>query len=199
MAAMSQKDRRALIILGIAVGLFLILQLDIFSPSSVSATPTSDTALEALEQRLQLAQVKARQRPLTEVELASAQKRIEKLEARLLESADAALAQAEMRSLVGELLEAEGIPLRNSRFGSVRLERESYAEVPLVVEFTCGIEQFVNLMASVANSARLLATREIRIQPENTDVKSISVRLTIAGYLPLDRTPELLETKQAAR
>lgn len=190
---MSQKDRRALMILGAAATLFLVLQLDMFAPASGGAPAASDIALESLEQRLQLAQVQARQRPLTEAELNAAQRRLEKLEARLLESEDAALAQAEMRSLVGDLLTGEGIPLSSSRFGTVRLEQEHYAQVPLVVDFTCGIEQLVNLMASISNAAQLLTTREVRMQPDKPEVKSIRVRMTVVGYLPVDRTPELLD------
>ena len=192
MAGVSQRDRKALILLGAAVALFLVLQLDILAPSSATATTSSDAALDVLEQRLQLAQVQARQRPLTEAELSAAERRLQKLESRLLESEDSALAQAEMRSLVGDLLKAEGIPLDSSRFGTVRLEQDHYTQVPLVVEFTCGIEQMVNLMATMANSARLLTTREIRVQPQQREVKSIHVRMTVVGYLPVDRTPELL-------
>ena len=185
-------------ILGSAVALFMVLQLDVFSPSSVGAPSSSDAALESLEQRLQLAQVQARQRPLTEAELSAAERRLERLEGRLLESEDSALAQAEMRSVVGDLLNAEGIPLGASRFGTVRLEQERYAQVPLVVEFTCGVEQMVNLMASTANATRLLTTREIRVQPEQSEVKSIRVRMTVVGYLPADRTPDLLDDNARA-
>src|SRR5690606_22646739 len=102
---MSQRDRSALIIHPVAVAWFLVLQLDMFAPGSASGPSASGAALDALEQRLQLAQVQARQRPLTEAELSAAQRRLEKVESRLLESADPALAQAEMRSLVGQLLE----------------------------------------------------------------------------------------------
>jgi Tfp pilus assembly protein PilO len=197
MAAMSQRDRRALILLGVALALFLVLQLDMFKPSSAGPA-ASDAALDALEQRLQLAQVQARQRPLTEAELNAAQKRLDKVESRLLESADSALAQAEMRSLVGQLLDGEGIPLRASRFGAVKLEQDRYVQVPLVVEFTCGIEQMVNLMAAAANSSMLLATRDIRIRPDKAEVKSIAVTMTIAGFLPLERAPELAEKAAGA-
>lgn len=196
MAAMSQRDRRALIALGVVVALFLVLQLDVFAPGASSGSSASGAALDALEERLQLAQVQARQRPLTEAELSAAQRRLEKVESRLLESADPALAQAEMRSLVGQLLETEGIPLRSSRFSPVKLEKDRYAQVPLIVEFTCGIEQMVNFMAALSNSSRLLATREIRIRPDKPEVKSIAVTMTVAGFLPMDRAPEL--AKQAA-
>lgn len=198
MAAMSQRDRRALIFLGVAVALFLLLQLDMFAPGSSSGSAASGAALDALEQRLQLAQVQARQRPLTEAELSAAQRRLEKIESRLLESADPALAQAEMRSLVGQLLETEGIPLQSSRFSPVKLEQDRYAQVPLVVEFTCGIEQMVNFMAALANSSRLLATRDIRIRPDKPEVKSIAVTMTVAGFLPMSRAPELAENAVGA-
>lgn len=198
MAAMSQRDRRALMLLGGAVALFLVLQLDMFAPGSASGPAATDAALDALEQRLQLAQVQARQRPLTEAELSAAERRLEKAESRLLESADPALAQAEMRSLVGQLLDAEGIPLRASRFSPVKLEQDRYAQVPLVVEFTCGIEQMVNFMAAIANAPRLLATRDIRIRPDKPEVKSIAVVMTVAGFLPMDRAPELAEKAAGA-
>ena len=98
---MRERDKRALMLLGGALVVGGLLQFDFWLPSGSSGS-VSDSALDALEQRLQLAQVQARQRPLTEAELQTAQKQLEARESRLLESADAALAQAEMRSLVGD-------------------------------------------------------------------------------------------------
>ena len=62
-----------------------------------------------------------------------------------------------MRQLVEDLLTAEGIAMRGSRFGTVTLEGESYTQVPLIVDFECQIEQFVNWMAAVANAPQLLS------------------------------------------
>jgi len=192
--ALQTRDKRALAILAGAAGLFAVLQLDLFQPSGGGggAAPSGD-GIEALEQRLALAQARAERQPLAEAELASAQRSLERAEERLLEAADPALAQAEMRTLVGELLEAEGVPLQNSSFGRVARESEQYVRVPLVVEFTCGVDQLVNFLASVANQPRLLATRLVRIQPDKPEIKSLRVRLAIAGFLPLERAPELAE------
>jgi len=85
-----------------------------------------------------------------------------------------------------------------SQFGAVQLDGEDYAQVPLNVNFRCGIEQFVNLMAAIANAPELLATRRIRVTPENRATKSVRVQLTVAGLLPIARTPEL-QPKTAAR
>jgi Tfp pilus assembly protein PilO len=188
---LQKRDKRALLLLGSAVALFAVLQLDTFQPRSSSGVGASAAPLQVLEQRLQLAQTKARQRPLTEAELNAAKASLARLEERLLDSENAALAQAEMRSLVGDLLAAEGIPMTASNFGSVALEGEDYAQVPLVVDFSCGIEQLVNLLAAIGNSPKLLTTRLVRIQPDKPEVKSVRVRLTVSGYLPSERTPDL--------
>jgi hypothetical protein len=95
------------------------------------------------------------------------------------------------------LLTAEQITMQSSQFGAVRLEQETFAQVPLVVNFTCAIEQFVNLMAAVANAPQALSTRQIRINPGSTDTKTVRVQLTVSGYLPASRTPELVRKTQA--
>jgi hypothetical protein len=105
----------------------------------------------------------------------------------------AALAQAEMRELVGNLLADEQITMQSTQFGAVRLEGDAFAQVPLVVNFSCAIEKFVNLMAAIANAPRTLSTRQIRISPEQGETKAVRVQLTVAGYLPVSRTPELVK------
>jgi Tfp pilus assembly protein PilO len=186
---LGSRDRRALLLLTAALGIAAVLQFGIFSPGAGSNA--SGGSLDAAEQRLLLAQVKARQLPLAEAELDAAKRQLDVLEQGLLKSESAALAQAEMRQLIGDLLTAEGISMESSQFAAVQLDGEDYAQVPLNVNFQCGIEQFVNLMAAIANAPELLATRRIRITPENRATKSVRVQLTVAGLLPVARTPEL--------
>jgi Tfp pilus assembly protein PilO len=186
---LKSRDRRALLLLLAALGITALLQLDVFTPGAASSA--SAGSLEAAEQRLLLAQVRARKLPLAEAELDAAQRQLDILEQGLLKSESAALAQAEMRTLVGDLLAAEGITMESSQFGAVQLDGEDYAQVPLNVNFQCGIEQFVNLLAAVANAPELLSTRRIRMTPENHATKSVRVQLTVAGLLPVARTPEL--------
>ena len=187
---MSPRDKRALLILVGALALFAVLQLDVFAPSAGSSSPSGD-AVSALEQRLELARERAARKPLTQAELDAARRSLDAMEQRLLASENPALAQAEMRSLVGDLLTAEGVALGASQFGQVTAEQDAYAMVPLSVDFTCSIEQLVNLTAAIANAPKLLTTRLIRVRPEKPEVKSIAVRMTVAGYLPLERAPEL--------
>lgn len=196
---MSDRDKRALKLLSGAGAVFLLLQFGLPAPSGgESAADAPSSSLAALEERLQTAQMRVRRKPLGDAELASAERLLASIESGLLDSPDPALAQAEMRSRAGDLLLAEGIVMSSSRFAAVELEGEHYARVPIDVTFSCGIEQLVNLMAAVANSDRLLTSRRIRVRPDKKEIKSVRVEMRLAGYLPVERAPELDAKRRAA-
>jgi hypothetical protein len=190
--SLSSRDRRALAFLGIALVLFVALQSDWVLPAP-GAAAASATNVEAAEQALLLAQTRARQMPLVAAESEALGKTLAALETGLLRTQTAALAQAEMREIMGSLLQAEGIAMQSSQFGSVELDGQDYARVPLQVNFTCGIEQFVNLLAAISNAPQLLSNRQIRIVPEGGPTKMVRVQLSVAGYLPSAKTPELIQ------
>ncbi len=188
----SDRDRRALLFLGIAFVLFLLLQTDwILPPPGAAASALG--SVEAEQNKLLLSQTQVRQEPLLSAEYRSLKSLEESLEDRLLESETAALAQAEMRERVGELLEDAGISMRASRFTNVEAEGEDFAQVPLIVDFTCDVTRFVNLLADIANAEEILSTREIKVSSANPKTKAVRVELTISGYLPITSTPELIK------
>lgn len=188
----SDRDRRALLFLGIAFVLFLLLQTDWILPAP-GASASDLGSVEAEQNKLLLAQTQVRQEPLLSAEYRSLKSLEESLEDRLLESETAALAQAEMRERVGELLEGAGISMRASRFANVEAEGEDFAQVPLIVDFTCDVTRFVNLLADIANAEEILSTREIKVSSANPKTKAVRVELTISGYLPITSTPELIK------
>ena len=189
MKQLSEREKRLLMLLGPVILVVGFWQVGLWS--SQSGTTPSGGSIEAMEQRFQLARDQAAQKPLSDAEYQTVEQALEKLETRLLASETSALAQAEVRSLLGDLLKAEGIVMRSSRFGTVVLEGEHYSQVPLTVDFTCAIEQFVNLSAALASAPKLLTTRSIRVNQDNADTKAVRVQMTVAGYLPIERTPEL--------
>ena len=188
----SDRDRRALLFLGIAFVLFLLLQTDWILPAP-GASASDLGSVEAEQNKLLLAQTQVRQEPLLSAEYRSLKSLEESLEDRLLESETAALAQAEMRERVGELLEGAGISMRASRFTNVEAEGEDFAQVPLIVDFTCDVTRFVNLLADIVNAQEILSTREIKVSSANPKTKAVRVELTISGYLPITSTPELIK------
>lgn len=189
---MTERDKKALIGLGIAVVLFLLLQTDMPLPG-LGGGATGAASVEAAEQKLRLTRARAGRAPLVEAVARSARESLEGLEKGLLESENAALAKAEMRQIVEDLLRAEGISMDSAGFAAVEREGEHYAAVPIVVDVGCRIEQFVNWLAAVGNAPKLLATRTIRVGSVNKETKAVKARVTVAGFLPVARTPELIE------
>ena len=61
------RDRKALIGLGVALGLFVILQFDFILPAPGSNAADAGT-VEGVEQAYRLAQAKARRKPLVDAE-----------------------------------------------------------------------------------------------------------------------------------
>lgn len=188
----SERDRRALLGLGGAVAVFLLLQFDFVLPSATGAA-VSASEIRSEEDLLKLAQVTIRQKPLLDGEFETVEKARQALETKLLTSETAALAQAEMREIAGRLMSGAGIQMKATRFGRVQREGEDYTQVPLIVQFTCAVESFVNLMSDIANADVLLSTREIKVSPARGETKTIRVELTFSGYLPVSRTPELVK------
>lgn len=185
---LSQREKLSLGLLVIAGLLAFLLNGGFGLPGLASV---SESQIAGAENTYMTTRVHARQELLVAAEAAAAQQQLAKLEEGLLDAADAALAQAEMRTLLGELLTSEGIGMDSSRFERLDREQEYYARVPLSVVFRCSIEQLVNFMTSLANAPKLLTPRQVQISPSNPQTKFIQVTLTVAGYLPVERTPEL--------
>ena len=56
--------------------------------------------------------------------------------------------------------------------------------MPLTVDFDCRVEQFVNWMATLSNSERLLTTRQIVLSPANPDTKAVRAQREGLGIPP---------------
>ena len=155
LALLSQRDRRALLFLGAALGLFGLLQFGVFPRlEGGSAAPP----VELGEKRLRQLQQVARQRPLAVQQAEAAAHELAEGEKGLLKAATAAQASAEMQQILKDLLSAQGIGMQGSEFGAVRAAGGDYARVPLTVSFSCRIEQWVNLMAGIRNAPQVLST-----------------------------------------
>ena len=191
---MTQRDKRALGVLGVTVALFSLLQVDVSLPGFKTEV-LGETSIEAAEQALRLARAHAGRGPLVQAEDKASREALEKIEKGLLVSENAALALAEMRQILEDLLHVEGIAMKSAKFSTVKREGEHYAAVPVDINFTCRIEQFVNWVAAVGNASRLLSTRRISLNPDNSDTKVIRARVTVAGFLPIARTPELVKSE----
>lgn len=181
--AVSERDKKALMILGAAVVLVLALQLGLPWRQESIAT-VSPSSIQMAERRLKRLQEVARARPRAAAEAESAARGLAEVEKGLLKGATAALALAEMQQLAKDLLQVQGIGMQSSEFGTVKAVGEDYAQVPLTVNFNCGIEQWINLMAAIRNAPQVLSTQEVQLSPGDMKNKLLRVRMVVAGYVP---------------
>lgn len=182
MDSLSQRDRRALLLLGAAVAVFLVLQFGVLPRTAGGVV--SSTPVDVLERRLLRLQQVAQQKPRAAAEAQTAARELAAIEQGLLKAATPALASAQMQQILKDLLTSQGINLQASEFGMVKAVGEDYAQVPLTVIFICSIDQWINWMAAVRNAPQLLSTVEMRLLPKEPAKKTVEVRMVVAGYIP---------------
>ncbi len=182
MAAMSERDRRALLLLGAALVVFLVLQFGVLPRGG--AGPESSTPVGVLEKRLARLQQVERQKPRAAAAAEAASRDLAETEKGLLKAATPAQASAEMQQLLRDLLRGQGMNMQSSEFGAIRPAGEDYAQVPLTVNFNCGIEQWINFMAALRNSPQVLSTLEVHLSSSDLRNKTVQVRMIVAGYIP---------------
>ena len=182
MGSLSQRDRRALLLLAGTVVVFLVLQFGVLPRTEGGAV--SSTPADVLEKHLRRLQQVAQQKPRASAEAAGAARELAEIEKGLLPAATSALASAQMQQVMKELLSSQGITLQASEFGTVKAVSEDYAQVPLTVAFTCSIDQWINWMAAVRNAHQVLSTLEMRLNQKDPKNKTVDVRMVVAGYIP---------------
>ena len=184
----SAKDRRNLAIIGAGV-ILIFLRLGLQNDSTTSVVTTTDS-IPIAERRLEQLRHVAATVPNKEAVLKQATSELEKREAGILKADTAAQAQAQLLDVIRQAAVANGIDARGAEELRVNPLANDYGEVSVVVTFTCGIEQLVNLLADLANQPRILATNEINISGGNDKKKAVQVRLSLSGVVPKKLVPE---------
>ena len=175
----SQRDRRALKALGIA----LVIAALWLGQGTIRGLGSSAGTLESLEQSYLLAKQTVARQPAEADHVERLRRSIGIVERRLLRSGTPALAQAEIRSLVIDLLSDVGVYSLRSEFGVASPDVGQYEGVALDLEFSCRIGELADLMAALANARPILATRTIEITAPDSTSGQVQVRLSVEGYM----------------
>lgn len=184
---LTDRDKRALLLLGVAVILMLVVRfwLDRRSAAPVVAPAGS---LEAAEQRLVNVRKLAAQAPVRRKQIEALTAELTEWEKGLITAETAQQAQAQILQILRRLASAQEpkIDFRSEEIGPVRTpgKERHYAEALVTVSFVAGIEQLVNLLADLTAQPEALGTEEISISAANPKDKTMAVRLTVAGLVP---------------
>lgn len=186
---MTERDKKALGLLVVAVVVALVIEFGLPSSSSQPAA-VSSISIDSAEKRLRRLQEVARQRPQVAATAEAAAKALAEEETGLLKAATPALASAEMQQLMQELLRGQGISMQSSEFGAAKAAGDDYALVPLSVAFNCSIDQWINFMSAIRNAPQILSTVDLVIAPGEPKTKLLQVRMVVAGYISSSLLPK---------
>jgi hypothetical protein len=190
------RDRRALIILGVALlvgGLIYWLSNSTPSSSSESAKVTSPVdSIDRAQKRLatlrkQAATLSGKQGVLQQASLELGER-----EKGLLPGDTADQAQAQLLQVIKRVAKQQTPPLEMGQIelGRPRSYGTAYGQVSVSITLTCRIDELVNFLAALGAQPELTATEEIRFGAAHPKQKTMPVRLTISGLVARRLIPQ---------
>ncbi len=185
-----RRDRRALLLLGVSLGLYLVLS-EVAFPAYNRLAAGVDIALDREDQLRRYRRAVARKADYGQL-LEEARRRVEEGEALLIRGDNPSLASAELQAVIEEVAEATGIELGQRNMSAARQKDEFFNEITMSLGFECTPGQLVAFLEQLRGSEKLLAVRSIQIAPlsvvdevsEGMEVlKDVRVNLTVGAVL----------------
>ena len=182
---MSQRDKRALGIAGMAVGLFLVLELGVLP--LWDRMQAEREGLEVREQTFLKFREAVASRAQREAEKSLLEGQLREAEAGLLPGETPAIASAELRERVQQLATEHGMEVVSSRFLPERPLGEDYLQVPLGIQLKGRIDGLVGFLQDSESGTTTLSIVGLNIQGLGNEEKLLNIGMTVAGILPRSR------------
>jgi hypothetical protein len=183
-------DRKTLIVLAGGLLGIAVLRFGIYGERETPVAAAADSAPLA-EKRLEQLRRKAAEVPGKEAVLKQARAELQAREKGIIDAPTAAQAQAQLLEIIKRVAAANGFDAHGvDSIPQPKPLGADYGEVSVIQTFTCGIDQFVNFMAALANEPQILATNEIQISGGSDKKKNVQVRLALSGVVPRKLVPE---------
>ena len=179
MTRLSRREKTLLVVGGLALALYLLLDL-LLLPFWDSLAETRANA-EFQARRVRNYRRMLQQQDRTRSELDQLRQRTESLEQGLLDSPGDALAGAEIQGLVRDIAAAQGLTIRNSDLAPVEPLGPHYGKVSTRINLSGGIHQWVDFLAAMGSGPRILFVEDLRIAPVRAnDPKNKDIRVTLS-------------------
>jgi hypothetical protein len=185
---LSNRDRRALILLAAGLAVAGILRFAFSSGSTAPVVATSDS-VELAQQRLTRLRQIAATVPAREAVMKQTASDLADRERGIIQADTAAQAQATLLEIARRIGKDEQIDVRGGDLGAPK-EFGDYGLVYATVTFECRIEQLVNFLADLSHEPELIAPSEERITAANAKEKTMGVRLVLAGVVAKKLVPQ---------
>ena len=193
-----QRDRRALIVLGVVVAFTLIYWVATSAPSSSAKVAAPVESVDRVEKGLANLRTRAAMLPLKEALLKQASAELAEREKGLIPGDTADQAQAQLLQVLRRVAKTQTPPLeiRQVELGQPRSYGNAYGQVNVSVTIDCRIDELVNLLATLSAQPETIATDEIRFGLANPKQKTMPVRLTVSGIVAQRLAPQKKGTPQ---
>ncbi len=185
-ARLSERDRRALMLLVPIAGLIILTRFAIFP--FFEAAGDSTRAIESREKILHKYRAVVAATPLRESSAGSLTAVLAASEQGLLNGANPALQSAELQQLVKDIAAAQGIALRSVDFVAPKPPSGDYAQVSVSTSFVAGVDQVTALLNALQASPKILVVDHLRVTASNVAAtpttpakKQVSVGILISG------------------
>ena len=187
---LGDRDRRALIVLGVALlAGGLIYWFSNSTPSSTGSGESAKTApvdsIERAQKRLAQLRKQVATLPGKQAVLRQASLELGAREKGLIAGDTAEQAQAQLLQVIKRVAAQQTPPLEMGQveLGRPRSYGASYGLVSVSITLTCHIEELVNFLAALGAQPELTATEEIRFGASHPKQKTMPVRLTVSGLV----------------
>jgi hypothetical protein len=189
---LTQRDKRALALLGAAVAVIILYRAADRATSNSSAVLAAADTVGAAEKRLTRLRQMASLVPGKEEALKRVQGELALREKGILAADTPQQAQAQMLQILRRVMKAQTPPIDigSTEIGPVRQLDDQYGEVLVAVSLVCRIEDLVNLLTDLTKQPELIATSDLRIGGAHPKEKNMPVRLTVGGIIRRDLIPE---------
>ena len=193
-----QRDKRALIVLGVVVAFTLIYWVATSTPSSSAKVAAPVESIDRVEKGLANLRTRAAMLPLKEALLKQASAELAEREKGLIPGDTADQAQAQLLQVLRRVAKTQTPPLeiRQVELGQPRSYGNAYGQVNVSVTIDCRIDELLNLLATLSAQPETIATDEIRFGLANPKQKTMPVRLTVSGIVAQRLAPQKKGTPQ---
>lgn len=189
----SDRDRRALILLAVGLAAAAVLRFAFSdnSTASVSLVPAnvSQNSIELARQRLTRLRQVAAMLPAREAAMKQTASDLANRERGIIQADTAPQAQAALLEIARRVGKNDQIDVRGGDFGAPRAFGD-YGLVYATITFECHIEQLVNFLADLSREPELVVPSEERMASGNPKEKTMTVRMVLAGVVAKKLAPE---------
>jgi len=191
---LSQRDRRALVLLVAGLLVSAILYYGFPAGTSTSSAPAAsarNTAQDPVLARQRLAYLRqvAATLPAREAILKQTAADLSAREAGILPADTTAQGEAALLQVARRIGKEDQLDVRGGDFSAPRVYGD-YGLVYTTVTFECHIEELVNFLADLAKAPELIAPAEEHIISASSKDKTVNVRLVLAGVIAKKLIPE---------